>query len=425
MTRIKKVKYAKETSMNKRKIIALLLCASLVFSGGCSLIDIDQEKADAIDKAKVLAEYKDTDITKGQVVQYMTQSLSQQGMTIESVESDETYWEPYKENIIKELVINQIALEKAAELGLDKLTEDEIAKVDEDYNSTIDSIKSYAEFAAQSAVDADDTLNYDEEFQKAMNDYYDAIGYTAEELRAQMEKDTVFKKAYDYFIKDIAVTDEEVKDNYDSNVSIQQGNLENDPSFFEMQSSFGARILVYPEGYMNVRHIFLAFDDETKSAAAAAYGEGDTAKYDELIGQAKAAIQTKIDDIQTRIAAGEDFTALMDEYNEDTAYSYEPAKTEGTVTGPYKQVEIPGYLDAVAKLTTDGQISDPVVNYNGVYFIQSVKQLGGVVPFEDVKEDLKAEMLANKQQNEWATVTQGWIDSAKDAGTLKMYPERY
>ena len=103
--------------MNRRKIVALLLCASLVFSGGCSLIDIDQEKADAIDNAKVLAKYNDTDITKGQVVQYMTQSLSQQGMTLESIESDETYWESYKENTIKQLVINEIALEKAAELG--------------------------------------------------------------------------------------------------------------------------------------------------------------------------------------------------------------------------------------------------------------------------------------------------------------------
>lgn len=411
--------------MNKRKIVALLLCALLAFSGGCSLIDIDQEKADAIENAKVLAEYKDTDITKGQVVQYMTQSLSQQGMTLEDVESDESYWEPYKENAIRELVINEITLEKAAELGLDQLTEDEKAEIDEDYNSTMDSIKSYAEYIAQSAVDADDTLNYDEEYEKAMNDYYDAIGYTADTLRAQIEKDFILNKVYEHFIKDIAVTEEEVKDSYDSNVSIQQGNMENDPSFFEMQSSFGGRILVYPEGYMNARHILLAFDDETKSAAAAAYGEDDTAKYEELISEGKAALQTKIDDIQSRLAAGEDFTVLMDEYNEDPTYSYEPAKTEGTVVGPYKEMDIPGYLDAVATLTAEGQVSEPVINYNGVYFIQCVKQLGGVVPFEDVKEDLTAEMLASQQQNEWYNVTQGWVDAAKEDGTLNMYPEKY
>lgn len=411
--------------MNKRKIVALLLCASLIFSGGCSLIDIDQEKADAIDNAKVLAEYKDTGITKGEVVTYMTQGLSQQGMTLESVESDETYWEPFKENAIKELVINQISMEKAADLGLDTLAEDETAAIDEQYDSTMDSIKSYAEYSAQSAVDADDTLNYDEEYQKAIDDYYDAIGYTADTLRAQMEKETVLKKVYDYFIKDIAVTDEEVRKNYDSNVSIQQGNLENDPSFVEMQASFGGRSFVYPEGYMKARHIFLAFDAETKSAAAAAYGEENTAEYDKLVGEGKAALQTKIDDIQSRLAAGEDFTALMDEYNEDSSYSYEPNKTEGTVTGPYKKVDMPGYLDAVAKLATAGQVSEPLVNYNGVYFIQCVKPLAGVVPFEDVKEDITTEMLTGKQQEEWTTVTQGWIDAATEDGTLKMHPERY
>ncbi len=411
--------------MNKRKILALVLCALLAFSGGCSLIDIDQEKADALDKAKVLAEYKDTDITKGQVVQYMTQSLSQQGATLENVESDESYWETYKENIIQELAVNEMAHEKAAELGLNQLTEDETAEIDENFNSTIDSIKSYAEYVAQSAVDLDDTLSYDDEYEKALSYYYDEIGYTAETLRAQMEKDFIFNKVYDYFIKDIAVTDEEVKESYDSNVSIQQGNMENDPSFFEMQASFGGRIFVYPEGYMNVRHIFLAFDDETKSAAAAAYGEDDTTNYNDLITKGQTALQTKIDDIQSRLAAGEDFTALLDEYNEDYTYSYEPNKTEGTVTGPYKQVDIPGYLDAVATLATEGQISEPVVNYNGVYFIQCVKLLAGVVPFEDVKEELTSEMLSSKQQNEWYDITQGWVDAAKEDGTLKMYPERY
>ncbi len=411
--------------MNKRKIAALLLCIPLIFSGGCSLIDIDQEKADAMENAKVLAEYKDTDITKEQVVNYMSQGLSQQGMTLEDVESDETYWDSFLQNSISSLVIDQIALEKATEFDLDQLTDDENKEIDDQYNSTLDSIKSYADYIAKAAVEDDASKNYDEEYQNVMNAYFESAGYTQDSLRDEIKKQFIQKKVYDYIIKDIAVTDEDVKTEYDNQVTIQQGNLKNQPNFVEMQAQLGGRVLVYPDGYMNVRHIFLSFDDETKSAATTAYGDDKTDEYNKLLGEGKAAVQSKIDDIQSRLDAGEDFAKLMEEYNEDPTYSSEPASTEGTEIGPYKSIDNPGYLDAVATLTAAGQVSEPLVNYNGVYFIQCVKMLAGVVPYDDVKESLTSAMLSGKQQQEWDTVTQGWLDDAKTAGVLKTYPERY
>jgi foldase protein PrsA len=176
---------------------------------------------------------------------------------------------------------------------------------------------------------------------------------------------------------------------------------------------------------MNVRHIYLGFDDETKSAATMAYGEDKTSEYEALLDSGKAALQAKIDDIEARLDAGEDFGTLMEEYNEDAVYSMEPYSTEGVEVGPYKSNDILGYLDAVATLTKNGQVSEPLVNYNGVYFIQCVKMLAGVVPYEDVKEDMTSSMLAGKQQTEWSTVAQGWVDAGKAAGTLKIYPDRY
>ncbi len=410
--------------MNKRRIAALLMCVLLAFSGGCSLIDIDEEKAQAMENAKVLAEYKDTDITKQQVVQYMTQLYSQQGQSLDDLESSDN-WSIYLNGGIEKLVIDAMCIEKAAELGLDQLTEDEKKDIDDQYNSTMDSLKSYAEYMAKAAVEDNSSLNYDEEYQKTLDDYFASMGYTEETLRSKMEREFIITKVYDYYIKDVAVSDDEVKNEYDTQVSIQQGNVENDPSFVEMQESLGSRVLVYPDGYMKVRHIYLAFDDETKTAATTAYGEDNTDEYNRLIEKGKAALQTKIDDIQSRLAAGEDFGALMEEYNEDTTYSSEPNSTEGTETGPYKSNTLPGYLDAVAKLTKNGDVSEPVVNYNGVYFIQCVKMLAGVVPYDDVKDDIKSDLLTTKQYEEWEKVTQGWIDDAKAAGTLKLYPERY
>ena len=411
--------------MKTKKLAALLLCIPLVFSGGCSLISIDQEKADAIENAKVLAEYKDTDITKQQVVQYMNQQLSQQGMTLEDMESNESNWDAYLNSSINYLAINEIALEKAAALGLDQLTEDENKELDDQYNSTLDQIKSYVDYLAQAAVDKDATKNYDEEHNKIMDDYFKSLGYTQDTFRDVLKKDFIVKKVYDDVIKNIAVTDEDVKAEYDSQLKMQQGNVENEPSFVEMQASFGGRILFYPPGYMNVRHIYLAFDDETKTAATTAYGKEDKTEYESLIAKGQAALKTKIDDIQSRLNSGEDFAKLMEEYNEDSVYNMEPYSTEGVEMGPYKTEEKPGYLDTIAKLTKEGQVSEPLVNYNGVYFIQCVKLLAGAVPYDDVKDDMKTTMLSSKQQTEWQTVTKGWVDDAKAAGTLKTYADRY
>ncbi len=411
--------------MNKRRIAALLLCIPLIFSGGCSLITVDQEKADAVENAKVLAEYKDVDITKGQLVQYMRQTLAQQGTTLEDVQADESYWKTYLNSTLNQLVIDQIAMEKAIELGFDQLTEDDNKKIDEEFNSTVNSIEAYAEYIAKAAVEDDPTKNYDEEYKNVMTTYFDSLGFTQESYRDEVKKNFILKRVYDDVIKDVTVTDEEVKETYDSQVTIQEGNLKNQPSFVEMQKQIGSKVLVYPEGYMNVRHILLSFDDETKSAATTAYGEDNKSEYERLTTEGKAALQTKIDDIQSRLSAGEDFGTLMEEYNDDSLYSMEPYNTEGTEIGPYATEDIPGYLDAVAKLTKQGQVSEPLVTYNGVYLIQCVKMLAGVVPYDDVKEEMTATMLSGKKATEWDTVTQGWMDEAKTAGVLKVFPERF
>lgn len=413
--------------MNKRKIIALALGALLALSGGCSLIDIDEEKAAEIDNAKVLIEYKDLDINKETVKMKMNAMLARQGMTIEqlSESEDKETWDSFRENIIKEMATMQITLEKAVELGLDKLTEDETAKIDEDYKSINDTVVSYAETFAKMAVESDDSLNYDEEYERQVEAYYNMMGYKKDTCRQQLEQEFIFSKVKEHFTKDITVTEEEVKSAYDSSLELQKGNMDMDPKMVETQIAFGGRVLVYPEGYMNVRHILVSFDEETSSAAAAAQGKNDTAEYDKIIKDAMSSIQPKLDDIKKRLEAGEDFAALMDEYNEDKQFSSEPAKSEGVVKGPYSNMDIPGYLEAMVKLTAEGQYTEPVVSQQGAYIIQCVKMLKGEVPYDDVKDEMTKSMELQNKETEWYNVTKEWIDAAVADGTLKMYPNKY
>jgi peptidyl-prolyl cis-trans isomerase D len=410
-----------------RKITALALGLLLLISGGCSLVDYDEEKAAQIEDGKTIIEYNGAVVTKGEITSQMSQYLTANSSSIDAIKSsgDET-WNGFKESYITEIATDLIAIDKAKELGLDQLTDEQQATVDESYNSAISSLDSIFSSTAQSAVDADSSLNYDTELKRLENDYMKTLGYDLDTYRDELVRQAILSSVKDYFIKDITVTEEEVRKNYDASVDIQKNNIELSPGNITMQAQFGGLVLYYPAGYMKVRHILIAFDEDTKSKALQAYSAtGDNTEYDKIIAAALPAIQPTVDEVTAKIDAGEDFTALLDEYNTDSNMGLEPAHTEGQVVGPYStDINTPGYLDAVAKLTAVGDYTT-ITTYSGCYIIHCERMLEGAVPYDEVKDTMKASMLSTNQASKWSEVTSGWIEEAKAAGTLKMYPDRY
>ncbi|NLT97986.1 MAG: hypothetical protein GXW96_07560 [Christensenellaceae bacterium] len=410
-----------------RKIIALALGLLLLIFGGCSLIEKDEELAEQLENSKTIIEYNGTAVTKGDVTKQMTQYLATTSSSIDSIKSlgDDT-WKQFKESFIKQCAANLIALDKAKELGLDQLTDEQQANIDEAYNSTMSTLESMFAPVAQAAVEEDPSLDYDTEYQKLVENYLNSAGYDLETLRDDLVKQTILTTVKEHFIKDVTVTDERVRSNYEATLEIQKGNIEQDPKNFSLQESLGSTILYYPEGYMKVRHILIAFDEDTKSKALKAYSAtGDNTEYDKIIADALPTIQPKVDEVVARMKAGEDFTALIDEYNSDANMNLEPAHSEGQVVGPYStDVIIPGYLDAVAKLNAVGDYTT-ITTYSGCYIIRCEKLLAGPVPFDEVKDTLKSNLLASEQEAKWSEITSGWLEEAQNAGKLKMYPDRY
>jgi peptidyl-prolyl cis-trans isomerase D len=413
--------------MIHRKIIALALGLLLLISGGCSLVEKDEELAAEIENSKTIIEYNGTAVTKGDITMQMTQYLAANSSSIDAVKGmgDDT-WKQFKDSFIDQSVINLIALDKARELGLDQLTDEQQASVDASYSSTMATLELMLSPTARAAADADPSLDYDTEYQKLLKNYLNALGYDPDTFRDELVKQTVLSAVKEHFTRDVTVTEEDVRQNYDTNVEIQKSNIELNPDNFAMQASLGGTVLYYPAGYMKVRHILIAFDDDTKSKALEAYSAaGDNTEYDKIIADALPAIQPQVDEVIARIDAGEDFTALIDEYNTDTAMDIEPVHTEGQVAGPYStDITIPGYLDAVAKLTAAGNYTT-ITTYSGCYIIRCEQLLEGAVPYDEVKDTLKSGMLANQQESKWMEIANGWVEEAKSAGKLKTYPDRY
>jgi hypothetical protein len=413
--------------MNYRKIAALALGILLLFSAGCSQNNSNTaEPTTNADDSKTIIEYNGQIITKGDVTRDMNQYLSANGSSVDALKNagDET-WNGFKESYINKVAIDLITLDKAKELGLDQLGDEEEVSLEGTYNTTMAYVDSLISSSVKEAVEKDPKLDYDTEYQKQLKNVLSAMGYDPDTFKEDLKKQYIISKVNDYYIKDIAVTDDDVKSYYDTNVEIQKGNIELSPQNIEMQSQLGGFVLYYPAGYMRVRYIQIRFDDDTYSNAYNAYYKDDKTEYNQIMEQALPTIQPKIDEVVAKMNSGVDFATLIDDYNADSTMSTEPARTEGEVFGPYSSNEpTPGFLDALTKLTKAGDYT--LFNtFSGCYIIRCDKILEGAVPFEDIKDDMRSSLLSDKQSTEWSKVTQGWLDDAKNAGTLKLYPEQY
>jgi foldase protein PrsA len=413
--------------MNKTKIIAVALGLLLLFSSGCSLSDADKVKTAEQDKNKTIIEYKDLKITKDQVTMKMNKYLTSQGMSIADLqdEDDAAIWERFKNDIIQELAVDHMALEKAAELGLDKLSADEQSTLDKAYQDSVSKIESTVSASVKADMASDKSLDYDTEYKRQLDEYYYLQGYSVDTYRQDLTNEYIVQKFKESLTKDVTVTDEQVRSYYDSNLKMQESSVKKSPESVEQQMSFGSTVLYYPDGYMDIRHLLISYDSDTRGSAAIAYADGKMTEYNQIITDALPTIQAKIDEVTAKMDAGEDFTKLIDEYNEDTSVDEEPFRTKGFAVGPYTtNIDIPGYMDAVNTLKEPGQYVT-VNSYYGCYIIRCEKLLAGPVPFEDVKDSFKESLLKQNKDLEWSKTTQGWVDAAKADGTLKIYIANY
>lgn len=396
-----------------KRIIAIIVCLSLAFAGGC-LFEVDEE----LDNNQIIIQYKSSEITKKSVTRWMQNRLSEQGISISDMKDNES-WPAIRDVMIREMAVFEIAIDKAAQLGIDKLDKSAIEEMD----SQIDYVAKFAvENSVKQAVAANPALDYDQEFQKQFDQYLLSIGYTYDSYRDEIMRSYIFKNIQDYYFSQITVTDQDVRSNYESNLSIQKGNIENDPTSIEWQQSFGSSILYYPEGYRLIKHIFVEFEDEDIiNDAYKAYVSQDDALYKKAVSEGMDSIKPKLDEIMTRLDSGDDFTEVM---NENTQVLYYGALENSKVIGPYTKSDIPEYNENALKLTK-GKHSLPFGIYNGAYILYCEKILDGEVPFEDVREATYHSILQLRKQDKWDQLSKEWIDEATSEGTLKMYTERY
>ena len=426
------------------KKLVLILCVMMAAAllSGCALVEKDTE----VDMATPIVSLGDTTFTKAQVlnnVYYYEYLYSMYGMTgmdrgaliddvIEGLKG-----EAVQQHMIKELKLDELtaedeaAIEEKAQAALAEAREEVLTHGHE-------STAGLEGDALEAAIDEDMT----------------AHGYTLEAFKEQ-EKNTLLHEKLNAYVTDaITVTDEEVKANYDTLVANAKANYETSPTSFGSNFNAGSQIYYTPAGYRNIKNLLVKFTDEDAAAISDlntqisgknseitalqteidAHGEAEEGTEPEAHLQedqaALAALQTEAEDlnakldaakataytnigdtiaeIREKLAAGEAFEALMDEYGKDTVavnLSTGYAVCEG-FTG--KSAE---WMAAAMALEKAGDVtSEDVKMTDGISILYYAADLQeGAVDFETVKDLDAVRQLKEKKEEAYTAQVQEWL----------------
>jgi parvulin-like peptidyl-prolyl isomerase len=118
--------------------------------------------------------------------------------------------------------------------------------------------------------------------------------------------------------------------------------------------------------------------------------------------------------ILQQLRQGGDFAALARQYSDG------PSAERGGLLGTFQPGELlPGFEEAVAALQP-GQISDIVRTRVGLHIIRlDARQAGTQKSFEEIREELKAELLQAKTESKY----QEWLEGLRQSAYVKVLYE--
>jgi hypothetical protein len=345
------------------------------------------------------------------------------------------------------LAQRRIADLKIAEQKLDTLADADRLKAQQDAQAEFDgAVEMYAPFFQNE----EGTLTEDELRAEVLK-YFEEQQITLETVTQYYLSEIPTQRLLENIYKNITVTDEEVEAAFQLRVDEQKLLYENDINNYEVEREYYGTEMVYtPPGYRGVRHILLAptgelqsrldtldselytlrgelieiqqYTDSAPSTNSNTTHVDDVATpppgYDQAALEAKSAeitaktaeleearkeilpsLEPVIKEIQEKLAAGETFASLIEEYGSDPGMTEEPARTEGYPVHAQSILYDDAFQQGAAALGKVGDVSEPILSSFGVHIIEYTSDIpeGAAEMTEALKETFRDEALIEKQ----------------------------
>ena len=263
-------------------------------------------------------------------------------------DTDEKYAENCTQQraaIISYMVEERVILDKAHELGLDVLTQEEMDALDADYQ---ENLKTQYEYFGESAdygtlaegetvSDAEMLQRGEEEFDKYLADCM----LTKEDLLIWQKNALLIEKVQKEVTKDITIDRSEAEDVLEDYIQVVKDLYKEDPKKYETGGQYSSFWL--PEEARNIKHILIMFDEVDGDEISALRGLDENEEADALRDQKLAELEPKANEIMAMLDAGDDFDELIKAYSDDA---------DGSMMYPNGYTVIPGsttYVDEFVK----------------------------------------------------------------------------
>ena len=411
-------------------VLAVMLCMTSVFA-----LAETETTASAED---VLALVNGTPITRGEVEEVLASIQSYYSQYGYDVSSEEVL--PYLNQMALETAVQTALMDqKAIDLGI-VITDEEKAQIEAD-------VAQYWEEVVTSYVDYYGGLteeSTEEEIAAARVNVLgmlESMGYTEAVLVESEMSNAKYEKVEAEMIKGAVVADTEVQAAYDARVLEDEAAYKEDIASYEYMTQYYGETSYYtPEGYRGVTHILLEVDEALMTAYAdlqarleeqqnaeetteeAAEGDAVEATEEpvtqEQVDAAYAAIiasvQPTIDEINQKMADGATFAEMIELYGTDPGMKQEPNKSEGYPVHMDSIIWDPAFVKGAFMVDNVGDIADPVVGSYGVHIIQYTRDVpsGATELTEELRSELYAELLTEKENAEYAKVMDQWMNEA-------------
>lgn len=144
-------------------------------------------------------------------------------------------------------------------------------------------------------------------------------------------------------------------------------------------------------------------------------------KYEALKAEYAATLQAKVDEVLSKIAAGEDFNHLIEEYGDDYGMTVEPGKTEGYYVCENSEMWEEEFTKAAMALANPGDVSGPVIGSMGIHIIRYEKAIaGGAVPLETLRASVEETALGEAKDAFYQEQVDVWMGESN----VRTYVDR-
>ncbi len=328
----------------------------------------------------------------------------------ESDPDNEATLKSLRQQMIEGLANEKIVLKKAAEKGLDVLSDEEAAEVNEDFEAYLEQFYPKFEEEAQQALGDTSEVSDDElkaKKRELLNEYLEQFGLSEENFLKWVSNNYIYSKTIQDIGKDITVTEKEVEDYITSFTEEAKAAYEKSVSEYEAKTEYQA--VWIPDGSREIKFILIAADsaDAAELSAARTESGADTAELDKMRDEMLEKIKGQAEAALKKLQSGEaDFDAVLKEYGAN----YSEDTEDPTTLVVYKSERtISELYEALYKLEKPGDISDLIPTDRGYYIIQ-YKGDAKITEenMEDVRQATEEGMIADKQQELRQQTVEQW-----------------